>query len=326
MTPTRTPSDPTTDARRPFLILVISVEHYLNEPLVALARREHGDGAEIVAVRANRHLDKRFVLRLFFWLLPFRLRAIYTPSDLGGRLVRLLVDLAALRGVPVYVVPAHNHVWHRDRRVVPWLRYIDLSVPRVVGGFARRSRIIVNDEPMRRFFESLGYNPGRLVMKPGWIESIYHQPRAAELPVVFFTEVLQELDTGLRDKVLAQVRALLDTGALDGLHVKLHPREPADVAARYHEVLGSHPAVTFIDPSRRSIDVINGTHVVMACLSTVLLEALWLKRNIIVLDNPFYRGSLLGCYLEQETFFVLGDETPPDEVRTYCKSVFDGAR
>lgn len=295
------------------MILIVSVQDYLNRPLIALAKHLYGDDAPIVSMRAWRRIDKWFLVKLFLYYLPFRITKIFTPSDLGGRLVRLLLDLAVLRGVEVVVVPAHNHLWRRDPPLPLWRRYWDLHALQVPGSFAKRARIAINDEPMRRFFESLGTDPSRLVVVRDWLPTVYRRDEPLEYPIVFFTEVVQEIFPHLRATIVARIQQLLDEKIVTRLHVKLHPREPADAVASYRKAFAPYPGVSFIDPSIDSITVINRACVVMACFSTALLEGLWLGKRVIVLDNPRTRETMLRFYLdaerERDDFLLYGDGT-----------------
>lgn len=306
--------------------LVISVQDYLNRPLIALVKHLYGEDVPIITVRANRHINKWFVFKLFFYLLPFRLERIFTPSDLGGRMVRVLVDLAYLFGVEVIVVPAHNHVWHCDPPLPLYLRYIDLHALKVPGAFARHAKIVMNDEKMRDFFLSLGYNPRRLVMVPNWIQLAFKRTEPMTYPVVFFSEVMQEIDEGLRDSVIRRIRRLLDECIIDHLYVKLHPREPVAVETLYRELFGQYASVTFLSSEVDSTTVINRAGVVMACISTGLLEAIWLGRRVIVFDNSRYTDTMLRFYLDGEHFFVYGEETAGDAVREFFQRALNQVR
>jgi len=299
-------------------VLIVSVQDYLHRPLVDLARHLYGDDTVIIPMRAWRSIDKVFLFKLFFWYLPFTIKRIFTPSDLGGRLVRLILDYAALFGIESYVVPAHNHPFHLDVSLTLPQRYVDLSRPRVVGGFSKRTRLILNDRPMRDFFLAMRYEPHRLLVVDDWIGTLYRRDEAITYPVVFFTEVIQEIDRAQFERNLARVVRLLENGIVSRLFVKLHPREPAEFVARYRGELGRFPNTEFIDTRSRSFDVINRSAIIMASFSTVLLEALWLGKKVIVLDNAMFRNTMLNFYLVDGNHLLYDDRLEIDTLRRYC--------
>lgn len=307
----------------PQTVLVVAVQDYLNRPLIALAKHLYGEETRVISMRAWRRIDKMFLLRLFFYELPFRIRRIFTPSDLGGRLVRILLDVARLLGVEVVVVPAHNHPWRREGPLPLWKRYVDLHALQVPGAFARDSKILINDLPMRQFFESLGYDRRRLVDVPDWVAAVYRRPAPVDFPLVFFTEVLEQIDADLCEAVVARLRGVLDGGLIEHLYVKLHPREPAGAAAWYRERLGTRATILEVADS---IDVINRSAVVAACFSTVLLESLWLGKRVLLLDNPYYSKTMLRFYLAEDDFFVLGDDSDPACLGEFLQRSLDHAR
>ncbi len=283
--------------RRP-VVLVLSVRDYLHRPLIDLVRLRHGADTQIISMRAWRELDRWFLLRLLFFELPFRIGRIYTPSDLGGRLVRVIVDLAALLGIEVYVAPAHNHPYHRDQPIPLSRRYVDLHALQVVGGFARSSRIVINDPSMRAFFRELGYADRRLVDVPDWIARLFRRPLPTRYRFVFFTEVMQDIDPHTCDRNLQRIVHLLECGALPSLVVKFHPREPQEKIQEYRRAFAPWPQVSFIDLEAPSFDVINESDVIFASFSTALLEALWLGKQIVILDNPLYLNTMMRFYLD----------------------------
>jgi len=299
---------------------VLSVRDYLHRPLVDLARHLYGPDTEIIALRAWWRMDPRVLLALFVWYLPFRVTRIFTASDLGGRLMRIILDYAGLFGVDRYVVPAHNQVFALDERL-PLHRRYDLARPRAVGGFSRRARIIVNDEAMREFFLSMGFDPRRLLLLSDWIGALYRRPGPPTYSLVFFSEVVQEVDRRQFEVNLERVRRLVRGGLVERLHVKLHPREPADAVAVYRDALGGHAGVEFIDPATPSLEVVNRSAVVMACFSSVLLEALWLGKRIVVLDNDRVGQTMLAHYLRSRDHLVYADDLDDAALRRYCSAV-----
>jgi hypothetical protein len=300
------------------VVLVVSVQDYLHRPLIDLARHLYGEDVTIIPMRAWRRIDKIFLLKLLFWHLPFRITRIFTPSDLGGRLVRVILDLAGLLGIECCVVPAHNHPRHIDHPLPLHRRYVDLDRPRVIGGFSRRTRLIMNDDSMRRFFLSMGYDPRRLVRVNDWIGALYRRPEPVAHPLVFFTEVIQEIDRRLFEANLARVIRLVESGLVPRLHVKLHPREPSDMVERYRRELGRFASVEFIAEGVTSLDVINRSAVIMASFSTVLLEALWLGKRVVVLENPVFRETMLAWYLDDNNHVLFTDDLDLGVIGGWC--------
>lgn len=300
------------------MVLVVAVEEYLCSPLIRLSGLLYPGCRDILGIKATRKLSPIFILKLFLWYLPFKARAVITPSDLGGRLVRLMLDWARLLGKEVLIVPVHNHPSHRDRPLPIVKRYLDLTTLRVVGGFARHSKIIVNDAPMREFFLGLGYAPERLVLMEGWITRLFREEQAARYPVVFFTEVLQEVCPEVFGKNAERVVSMLERGALRDLYIKFHPRESEEAIGFYRKTFGRFANAHFIEGPEDSMAIINRAGAVMASFSSVLLEGLWLGKKVIILDNPVFRQTLLNSYLQAgENHFVMGDNPDLEGLRRF---------
>lgn len=298
------------------MTIVLAIKRYLVPHLLGLAERLSPEDKRL-ALEVNLGMSKYMLARLIAYYIPFRANRLIVPTDVGGRLIRMLIDWASLFNVDVIIAPAHNHRFKPcDERRYTLRGYLDRDYTPSIGSYARRAKIVVNDKNMLSFFKKMGYSGERLVLIDGWINMAMGTGDSGGrvvYPLVVFTEALgnKELE---EFKFIDRVAKIASTATVDPVFIKFHPREERQVKERLKKAFSDVASVEFIEEDVESTEVISASAIVVAAYSTVLLEALWLGKKIMIIDNPVYRHTLLSEYLCKDNYIVVNDATSVAEL------------
>ena len=290
------------------MTLIFAIQKYLTSTLYELSQLMNEE-EQSLSFEINKNMDMKLLLKIVFYYLPFKAKRIIVPTDTGGRIIRFLLDLARIFNVDIFIAPVHNHEFlkREDRRF--FLKsYLDLNYKPPIGSYAQKAKIIINDDSMLNFFLEMGYEKERLLTFNGWINKALNRKATnttTRYPFVFFTEAFEDMNLNILNT--KRIENLLNIDIVEKIYIKFHPREPSNIREYFKDYFKYNQKISFLSDSIESCGIIKNTDIIIAAYSTVLLEALWLDKKIVVLDNDFYKKTLLSYYINNNNCLILNE-------------------
>ncbi len=291
------------------MTLIFAIQKYLTSILYELSHLLNEKETSL-PFEINKNIEKKLLFKIAFYYLPFKAKRIIVPTDTGGRIIRFLLDLARIFNVDIFIAPVHNHeILKREKRRYFLRSYLNMNYNPPIGSYAQKAKIIINDDAMLKFFLEMGYERERLLILKGWINKAINRKAikaTKRYPFVFFTEALEEMSLNILNTKI--IEKLLNIDIIERLYIKFHPRESLTVREYFKKYFEFNQKIRFLHNSLESFEIIKNTDIAIAAFSTVLLEALWLNKKIIILDNDFYKKTLLSYYIDKSNCIILNEK------------------